>query len=133
LEGPERPENHPVDDFQRRPGGSPGQRAVSPFPHPQSAQVRFMRTLLVSDDLTADFFPPLAEIGSSSPSEKAIKGTGKNYSTCFPSFWKNFLMGWGHISPQRFALNQKTGPKARDCREKRKSAAGKMPGAWLRA
>ncbi|MBR4539145.1 MAG: hypothetical protein IKO52_09900 [Clostridia bacterium] len=39
------------------------------------------------------------------PSEKAIKGTGKSFSTCFPSFGKDFLMGWEHISPQRFALN----------------------------
>ena len=33
------------------------QRRFPPHPHPQSAQVRFMRTLLVSDDFTADEIP----------------------------------------------------------------------------
>jgi len=78
----------------------------------QSAQVRFMRTLLVSDVLTVDEIPSQVVIDGSSPSEKAIKGTGKSFSTCFPSFWKNFLMGWEHISPQRFALNRKRNEKS---------------------
>jgi hypothetical protein len=40
--------------FSEGRAAAPGKERFPPRPHPQSAQVRFMRTLLVSDDLTAD-------------------------------------------------------------------------------
>jgi hypothetical protein len=44
-------ENDPPDHF---PGASAPKEQFPPVPQPQSAQVRFMRTLLVSVDFTAD-------------------------------------------------------------------------------
>ena len=44
-------ENDPLDHF---PGASAPKERFPPVPQARSAQVRFMRTLLVSPDLTAD-------------------------------------------------------------------------------
>ena len=102
--GPERPENHPVDDFQRRPGGSPGQRAVSPFPHPQWAQVRFMRTLLVSDDLTADLISATGGNRRFVPFRESHKRNWKKLFDLLPFFLEKLSHGLGTHFPTKICI-----------------------------
>jgi hypothetical protein len=52
-------------------------------PHPQSAQVRFMRTLLVSDDLTADLISATGGNRRFVPFRESHKGKLITGFSCF--------------------------------------------------
>jgi hypothetical protein len=59
-------------------------------PHPQSAQVRFMRTLLVSDDLTADLISATGGNRRFVPFRENRKGNVMS-AIPFPVFGRDFV------------------------------------------